>query len=140
MQEEVIRRMGVEYKNKFGEAPKTPVVPFDYNSIFSDDDIVTGTGEVGRRLEGVYNNALSEVVKERVGRPMTDLDRKRIDVNGLAWNMTQDAAHMDFSHHEKYINPQSGYANQRKLMEAAQKRGVTAYTFDDNGRMIKLNP
>lgn len=140
MQEEVIRRMGVQYKNKFGDAPKTPIIPFDYNNIFSDDDIVTGTGEAGRRLEGVYNDALSEVVKERVGRPMSDLDRRRIDVNGLAWNMTQDAAHMDFSHREKYINPQSAYANQRKLIDAAQKGGVTAYTYDNDGRMIKLSP
>ncbi len=140
MQADIIQRMGINYKNKYGHAPKQPVIPFDYNDIFSDDDIITGTGDVGRKLEPLYNEALNEVMQDSVGRPMDAATRKRVDVNGLAWNMTQDAAHLDFAHDEKYINPQSGYANQRKLIEGAKKGKVTVYTFDDDGRMIKLSP
>lgn len=144
MQQEVIQRMGVKYKNQYGEVLKQPIIPFSYNNIFSDDDIITGTGDIGRKLEGVYNEALNDHIKEHVGRPMTEVDRKRVDVNGLAWNMTQDAAFEDFKHHEKYINPQSGYANQEKLIEGAKNpdpnKRVVAYTFDDSGRMVALPP
>ncbi len=140
MQADVIQRMGINYKNKYGKVPKQPIIPFDYNDIFSDDDIITGTGETGRRLEPLYNDALNEVMQETVGRPMSASMRKKVDVNGLAWNMTQDAAHLDFAHDEKYINPQSGHANQRKLIEGAKKGKVTVYTFDDNGRIVKLSP
>ncbi len=140
MQADIIQRMGINYKNKYGKVPKQPIIPFDYNDVFSDDDIITGTGETGRRLEPLYNEALNEVMQETVGRPMSASMRKKVDVNGLAWNMTQDAAHLDFAHDEKYINPQSGHANQRKLIEGAKKGKVTVYTFDDNGRIVKLSP
>ncbi|MGE0267096.1 MAG: hypothetical protein AB7S78_01390 [Candidatus Omnitrophota bacterium] len=140
LQEEIISRMGPKYKNQYGEVFKQPIVPFDYNNIYSDDDIVTGTGEPGRRAEKLYNESLNDVMREHVGRPMDALDRKRVDVNGLAWNMTEEAAYLDFSHHEKYINPQSGYANQAKLLEGAKAGKVTAFTFDEQGRMVKLTP
>ena len=139
MQADVIQRIGINYKNKYGHAPKQPIIPFGYNSIQSDDDIILGTGKTGRKLEPLYNEALNEVMQETVGRPMSADMRKKVDVNGLAWNMTQDAAHIDFDHPEKYINPQSGYANQRKLIEDAYKGKVTVYAFDDNGKMLTLN-
>lgn len=144
MQQEVIQKMGVKYKNQYGEVLKQPIIPFSYNNILSDDDIITGTGDTGRKLEGLYNEALNDHIKEHVGRPMTEADRKRVDVNGLAWNMTQEGAFEDFKHHEKYINPQSGFANQEKLIEGAKhadpNKRVKAYTFDDNGRLIQLPP
>ena len=41
----VIQRMGMNYKNKFGRPLTQPIVPFGYNDIYSDDDIITGTGK-----------------------------------------------------------------------------------------------
>lgn len=138
LQLDVIERMGQKFKNKYGRPPKQPIIPFSYNNILSDDDIITGTGDVGRNLEPLYNEALNDIIEERAGRPMSAADRQRVDVNGLAWNMTLDGAIQDINHPEKYINPQGGYGNKAKLTEAARAGNVTAYSFDDNGRLTIL--
>ena len=139
MQLDVIERMGQKFKNRYGRPPKQPIIPFSYNNILSDDDIITGTGDIGRNLEPLYNEALDDIIQERAGRPMTDLDRHRVDVNGLAWNMTLDGAIEDINHPEKYINPQGGYGNKAKLTQAAEAGKVAAYSFDDSGRLVKLD-
>lgn len=139
LQVDVIEQVCLRYKNTYGRALKQPVIPFSYNNILSDDDVVTGTGKVGRLLEKYYREALSDLIQQRAGRPMTAADRQRIDVNGLAWNMTQDGAFQDFRHPEKYINPQSGFANQAKLVEGAEAGKVKAYISDEQGRLVRLN-
>jgi hypothetical protein len=136
LQADVIQRMGVKYKNQYGTALKAPVIPFSYNNIMSDDDIITGSNKTGQIMEQLYVDSLDEVIRERAGRPMTAADRIRVDVNGLAWDMTQKGALDNFWHKEKYINPQSGYANQEKLIAAGDD--VKVYTFDDDGRMVLL--
>ena len=137
LQEEVAQRMNVLYRNRTGENLKAPIIPFSYNNILSDDDVVTGSGKVGQMMEGLYTDALDEVVRERALRPMTAADRARVDVNGLSWDMTQDGALDNFWHKEKYINPQSGFANQTKLSSAGDK--VKVLTFDDDGRLVRLS-
>ncbi|RZN82870.1 MAG: hypothetical protein EVB11_06775 [Winogradskyella sp.] len=137
--ESVISKMGIKYKNKYGEFPKTPIIPFSFNDLYSDDDIITGSGEVGRRLEAIFNESLSEVIETNIGIPMTTQDRARIDVNGLAWNMTEDGAYKDFHHPEKYINPKSGNANKNKLIDGAKKGKTVVYEYDSNGRAYKLS-
>ncbi len=136
MQADVIQRMGTKYKAKYGEALKAPVIPFSYNNVMSDDDIITGSGKKGRIMEKLYVESLDEIIRERAGRPMAKADRLRVDVNGLAWDMTQKGALNNYWHKEKYINPQSGYANQQKLLSAGDNAKV--YTFDDDGKLILL--
>jgi hypothetical protein len=137
LQEEVAHRMNILYRNRSGENLKAPIIPFSYNNILSDDDVVTGSGKVGQMMEGLYTDALDEVIRERAQRPMTAADRARVDVNGLSWDMTQEGALENFWHKEKYINPQSGFANQTKLSSAGDK--VKVLTFDDDGRLVRLS-
>ncbi len=139
MQKDVIQRMNINERNAGGKGLSGPIIPFPYNNILSDDDIVLGSGESGKKMEGLYNQALNEVVQERAGRPMTAADRARIDVNGLAWDMTKEGGLENYFHHEKYINPQSGFANQEKLKGAGDKLAV--YGFDpSSGMLTKLPP
>ena len=135
MQEYVARRMNAIYYMKTGKNLKAPVIPFGYKNIHSDDDLITGSGKVGKMMEDLYAEALDQHIKEHAMRPMTEMDRHRVDVNGLAWNMTQEGALENFWHKEKYINPQSGYANQMKLSEDPN---LKVLTFDDNGRMKEI--
>lgn len=137
LQEEVAQRMNILYRNRTGENLKAPIIPFSYNNILSDDDVVTGSGKVGQMMEGLYVDALDDVIRERAQRPMTAADRARVDVNGLSWDMTQEGALDNFWHKEKYINPQSGFANQSKLSSAGDK--VKVLTFDDEGRLVRLS-
>ena len=134
---DIAQRMNVKYKNKTGGNLKAPIIPFSYNNILSDDDIILGSGKIGAEMEPLYNESLDDFMKEHINRPMSAGDRQRVDVNGLAWDMTQDDAFRNFKHHEKYINPQSGFANQNKLLEAKEP---LVYTFDDNGKLVKLPP
>jgi hypothetical protein len=134
---DIAQRMNVKYKNKTGANLKAPIIPFSYNNILSDDDIILGSGKIGAEMEPLYNEALDDFMKEHINRPMSAGDRQRVDVNGLAWDMTQDDAFRNFKHHEKYINPQSGFANQSKLLEAKEP---LVYAFDDNGKLVKLPP
>src|SRR3989338_6042227 len=135
MQEYVARRMNAIYYMKTGKNLKAPVIPFGYKNIHSDDDLITGSGKVGKMMEDLYAEALDQHIKEHAMRPMTEMDRHLVDVNGLAWNMTQEGALENFWHKEKYINPQSGYANQMKLSEDPN---LKVLTFDDNGRMKEI--
>lgn len=135
LQRDVIERMGRKYQQQHGKPLQETIIPFDYNNIHSDDDIVTGSGKMAAEMEKLYADSLDELIRERAGRPMTAADRKRIDVNGLTWNMSQQGGMENFSHPEKYINPQSGYANQQKLIES----GAEVITFDKNGRMVTLH-
>lgn len=135
MQEYVARRMNAIHYMKTGKNLKAPIIPFGYKNIHSDDDLVTGSGKVGKMMEDLYVEALDQHIKEHAMRPMTEFDRHRVDVNGLAWNMTQEGALENFWHKEKYINPQSGYANQMKLSEDPNLKVIT---FDDNGRMKEI--
>lgn len=134
---DIMQRMNVKYKNKTGANLKAPIIPFSYNNILSDDDIILGSGKIGAQMEPLYNDSLDDFMKEHINRPMSAGDRQRVDVNGLAWDMTQDNAFSNFKHQEKYINPQSGFANQSKLLEAKDPQ---VYTFDDNGKLVKLPP
>ncbi|MCA9403702.1 MAG: hypothetical protein KC897_07965, partial [Candidatus Omnitrophica bacterium] len=136
LQRDVIDRMGKKYMQKYGKPLKEPIIPFDYNNIHSDDDVVTGGSKQSAELERLYAESLDEIIRERAGRPMSAADRKRVDVNGLAWDMTQRGGLENFWHPEKYINPQSGFANQQKLIGAGDKLNV--YTFDNNGKLVKL--
>lgn len=136
LMEEVAHRMNVNYRNRFGQNLKAPIIPFECRNILSDDDIIMGSGKVGQVMEGLFVDSLDEIIKERVLRPMTAADRARVDVNGLSWDMTNEGALQNFWHKEKYINPQSGFANQVKLSEAGDK--VKVLTFDDQGRMVRL--
>ena len=139
LQTDVLQRMNINQRNQNGKGLTGPVIPFPYNNIHSDDDIVLGSGKSGKKMEPLYNEALNEVIKERAGRPMTAADRARIDVNGLAWDMTQKGGLDNFFHHEKYINPQSGFANQVKLQGAGDKLAV--YSFDpSSGMLVKMPP
>lgn len=134
---DIAERMNVKYKNKTGSNLKAPIIPFTYNNIISDDDLILGSGKVGAEMESLYNESLDDFMKEHINRPMSAGDRQRVDVNGLAWDMTQDGAFRNFKNPEKYINPQSGFANQNKLLEAKEP---LVYTFDDNGKLVKLPP
>ena len=102
---DIAQRMNVKYKNKTGGNLKAPIIPFSYNNILSDDDIILGSGKIGAEMEPLYNESLDDFMKEHINRPMSAGDRQRVDVNGLAWDMTQDDAFRNFKHHEKYINP-----------------------------------
>ncbi len=136
MQIEVAERMNQMHRNLTGENLKAPIVPFAYNNILSDDDIITGSGPIGKTMEKLYVDSLDQIIRERAGRPMTVADRHRVDVNGLAWDMTQEGALDNYWHKEKYINPQSGFANQKKLIEAGDK--VQVISFDENGKAVML--
>ncbi len=136
MQIEVAERMNQMHRNLTGENLKAPIVPFAYNNILSDDDIITGSGPIGKTMEKLYVDSLDQIIRERAGRPMTAADRHRVDVNGLAWDMTQKGALDNYWHKEKYVNPQSGFANQKKLIEAGDK--VQVISFDENGKAVML--
>lgn len=136
LQVDVAEKMNAKYRNRTGENLKSPIIPFAYNNIFSDDDVITGSGKDGPAMEKLYNDSLDEIIRERAGQPMSAADRARLDVNGLAWDMTQKGTLDNYWHKEKYINPQSGYANQVKLMEAGDKTKVIG--FDAEGRAVVL--
>ncbi len=135
LQRDVIRRMGEKHKARHGRPPDQPIIPFGYNNVFSDDDIITGSGRQSLELEQLYNEALSEIIEERTGRPMTASDRARVDVNGLGWNMRTEGGVENFDHPEKYVNPQSGFANQAKLAESG---ALVVYSWDEDGNMVAL--
>jgi hypothetical protein len=139
LHEEFLAREAIkEKKMKYGKALKAPVIPFSYNNIMSDDDIITGSGKTGQIMEKLYAESLDEIIRERAGRPMSPADRVRVDVNGLAWDMTQKGALDNFWHKEKYINPQSGYANQEKLLAVGDNHKL-AQVFTEQARFKDLN-
>ncbi len=104
MQEYVARRMNAIYYMKTWKNLKAPIIPFGYKNIHSDDDLITGSGKAGKMMEDLYVEALDQHIKEHAMRPMTEMDRHRVDVNGLAWNMTQEGALENFWHKENFEN------------------------------------
>ena len=138
LMQDVIQETNYRYRSATGHNIKGPVIPFDYNNILSDDDVILSSGPEGKRLEPIFNEALNDVVEGRTGNPFTAADRKRIDVNGLSWNMTNTGSLENFAHPEKYINPQSGFDNQRKLGSAGDKIFVAG--FDGDGKLVRLSP
>jgi predicted nucleic acid-binding Zn-ribbon protein len=134
LQRDVIRHMGELHKQRYGVPPSGPVIPFDYNNIHSDDDIITGSGQLAAKLEPLYNEALNDVIQKRTGRSVTAADRAKIDVNGLSWNMTAEGGVANFDHPEKYINPQTGFDNQQKLAGG----NLEVHTWDVDGNPVVL--
>ncbi|HHB52198.1 MAG TPA: hypothetical protein ENK75_04030, partial [Saprospiraceae bacterium] len=129
---DVIEKTNLKYRSKYGFNIRGPVIPFSYNNIFSDDDIILSSKHEGRVLEGLFNESLDEVMQKRANISFGKLDRTRIDINGLSWDMSVKAgATRNFFHPEKYINAESGFANQRKLMSGK----LFVAEFDTTGRL-----
>lgn len=131
-----IQETNNRYRAQTGGNIKGAIIPFDYNNIHSDDDLVLSSGREGQRLEPLFNEALSDVIQEQTGKPFTAADRARIDVNGLSWDMTDQGAVTNFFHGEKYTNPQSGYANRDKLLGAEKP---LVFSFNESGQLTELS-
>lgn len=136
---DAIALAGQKYRNRYGHVPADPIIPFAQNNFRSDLDNISGQGTSGKRMESLIDEAFDEIIQDHTGRKMTAAERSMIDVNNLAWDMSQEGAFEKFHNAEKYIQPETGLVNQDKLITDAKAGKLKGYRFTENGRLVEMS-